>query len=117
MKSIQFIFIAWTASIAFGAHAAPSFLIHKDQIEKQCGDAIEKTKTALNQIAIATNLPDFQNTVVATEHALAEFDQGVEIPMFLGQVSPQKEIRQAGTTCEEKVKAFVIEVYFNEMLL
>ena len=52
----------------------PTFTLTDKEVTKGCTDAIAKATEAVNVIGKNTAEPSFENTVIAMENAMAQFD-------------------------------------------
>ncbi len=93
----------------------PPKLVRSDfavnEVSKLCELAIQNTKLKLDAIAaIPANDRKFENTMLAYENVMADFMDEVYPLTFMGYVSTNEEISAEGSTCEEKVGQFGVEV-------
>lgn len=117
MKSsllLPIMMIAFFPVISFAQ--IPNFKMTDKDIAKTCNDAIDTATKKIADITANKNDPTFENTVVALENALSEFDMKVQIPVFMNSVASDALTRQAGSDCEVKSKKFVIDVFVRDTL-
>ncbi len=82
-----------------------------------CDSAIQKVDTQVNAVVgLAVTDRTFDNTVLALEGALAEFNDKTSPLTFMNYVSPSESLRAEGASCEEKVTQFYVSVFTRKDL-
>jgi thimet oligopeptidase len=94
----------------------PSFTINEKELTKICNDTIAKASEQVNAIVASKDEATFENTVVAFENTMAEFDIKIEVPVFLSSASTSPVVRQASSDCEVAAKKFGIDIFGREDL-
>jgi len=83
----------------------------KSIYDKSVSEFEEKIK---NILSIKKEERNFNNTVNAFENALSELNYKVNIPIFLGYVSTDADIRNAATELELKVGKYFVDIFTRE---
>ncbi|MCX7905148.1 MAG: M3 family metallopeptidase, partial [Elusimicrobiales bacterium] len=65
-------------------------------------------------ISIESEKRTFDNTVKAFENALAELNYSVSIPIFLGYVSSDSDVRNASVELQQKISKYTIDIFTRE---
>jgi thimet oligopeptidase len=83
----------------------------KSIYDKSVSEFEEKIK---NILSVKKEERNFNNTVKAFENALSELNYKVNIPIFLGYVSTDADIRNAATELELKVGKYFVDIFTRE---
>jgi thimet oligopeptidase len=82
-----------------------------DQINSSCDAEIKKAKDAIKQIETTPIAQaDFTNGIKAVETAVADMNDALVAQGVLSQISVDKKVRDASTTCDEKQSQFAVEL-------
>lgn len=93
----------------------PSFRYTENEILSLADKAIEDFEMKISEILkIPSSERTFQNTVKAFENALAQLNETVTIPIFLGYVSPSQQIRNASLELQQKVSKYSVDIFTRE---
>jgi thimet oligopeptidase len=84
-------------------------------IKHVCSAAKMKAEQRLKGLS-ALNPPTFANAFVEFSNILSDLGDETAIPMFLGQVSMDKGIRDAGIECDTDISKYAVEVFTREEL-
>ena len=94
-----------------GAPGAPVFDYDAAKVNQIASDSRKTLDKKLDEIAkIAEKDRTFENTVLAMENALADFQREVTIPQFMGYVHENSEVRNAASKFEEEAMAYLVEI-------
>jgi len=83
----------------------------KSLYDKSVSEFEEKIK---NILSIKKEDRNFNNTVASFENALASLNYKINIPIFLGYVSPDPDIRNAATDLELKMGKYFVDIFTRE---
>ena len=109
-------------ALAGSAWASPpstwlDFSLSSFAVSATCKAAREKAGTSLAKVsAVAPAQAGFQNTLVALSDALSELGDATNGPIFLGEVSTDPSVRDAGHACDADTSRFFVDVYSREDL-
>jgi len=79
--------------------------------DKSVSEFEEKIK---NILSIKKEDRNFKNTVASFENALANLNYEINIPIFLGYVSTEPDIRNAATDLELKMGKYFVDIFTRE---
>ncbi|MFA6028232.1 MAG: M3 family metallopeptidase [Elusimicrobiota bacterium] len=91
------------------------FKLSSSTLAGACSAAKAKAESRLKDLA-ALKAPTFQNAIVGFSDALSDLSDEAAVPMFLGQVSTEKAVRDAGMECDTDISKYFVEVYTREDL-
>jgi thimet oligopeptidase len=83
----------------------------KSLYDKSVSEFEEKIK---NILSIKKEDRNFNNTVASFENALADLNYKINIPIFLGYVSTDPDIRNAATDLELKMGKYFVDIFTRE---
>jgi thimet oligopeptidase len=83
----------------------------KSLYDKSVSEFEEKIK---NILSIKKEDRNFKNTVASFENALASLNYEINIPIFLGYVSIEPDIRNAATDLELKMGKYFVDIFTRE---
>ena len=105
--------LALLACLALDARAGfypLDFTISAQALKEACAAAQAKAEGRLQALAGET-APDFRKAFTAFGEIMGDLDDETAAPIFLGQVSPDKAVRDAGTDCDTAVSKYAVDVY------
>lgn len=124
--------LAWVGWLALASPvvqgALPPYIIRSDylpgEITTLCAQAIDKLEKQLQGIeSIPPQARNLKNTLLAFEHALADFSDQTSPLIFMASVSRDLEVRPSGksvhdegSACEEAVGQFLVATYTRKPL-
>ncbi|MBI5243078.1 MAG: Zn-dependent oligopeptidase [Elusimicrobia bacterium] len=91
------------------------FSINAAALTQTCAAAKAKAEERLKTVA-AANPPAFKNTFVAFSDILSDLSDETAAAMFLGHVSVDKAVRDAGIACDTEISKHIVEVFSREDL-
>ena len=93
------------------------FSLSSSSIASTCKAAREKAEASLAKVAaVAPAQAGLQNTLVALSDSLSELGDTTNGPIFLGEVSTDADVRDAGHACDADTSRFFVDVYSREDL-
>ncbi len=109
------------AALSSPAAAAPpsawlDFSLSSAAIAARCREAKASVEAKLASIGQTADKASFDGAARAFSDALAEFGDSLSAPTFLGEVSTDAGVRQAGRDCDSDTSRFLVDVYGREDL-
>ena len=113
----------YAALLALALLAAPAsagfipldFSLDAPGVTHVCDAAKVKADLRLKALPAASPAT-FQNTFVEFSNILSDLSDETAIPMFLGQISTDKAVRDAGIECDTDISKFAVEVFTRQEL-
>ncbi|MBI4425725.1 MAG: Zn-dependent oligopeptidase [Elusimicrobia bacterium] len=111
-------FLPW----AFPAAAAPpsawlDFTVSSSAILAACRQARAKTEERLDALGrLPAAQASFQDSLLAFSNVISDLNDSISGPSFLGEVSTDPDVRNAGHACDTDIARFMVEAYSREDL-
>ncbi|MBI3547608.1 MAG: Zn-dependent oligopeptidase [Elusimicrobia bacterium] len=84
-------------------------------IAKTCADAKASAEERVSKFSASpADKVTFDNSFIAFWEIMSDLGANTSIPQFLGHVSTQKDVREAGLACDTLVSQYVVDVFTQE---
>jgi Zn-dependent oligopeptidase len=87
-----------------------------DKVERGIDAALEEARGILDELVAPTEERTFENTMLPIDRIADVLSKANASYAFMGYVHPEKEVRSAAKTAEEKLESFGVEMVFRDDL-